>query len=56
MLEAYIEFSKTLAERWTLYLQEQAHSPFFMAKAKKTGLGYKHAGDIVSTAARAGAT
>ncbi|MCL5280509.1 MAG: hypothetical protein M1376_11445 [Planctomycetes bacterium] len=34
-----IEFSKKLAERLTFYLQEQAHSPFFMAKAKKTELG-----------------
>ncbi len=39
-----IELSKRLAERLTFYLQEQAHSPFFMAKAKKTELGYKHAG------------
>ena len=39
-----IEFSKRLAERLTFYLQEQAHSPFFLAKAKKTELGYKHAG------------
>jgi hypothetical protein len=39
-----IKFSKKLAERLTFYLQEQAHSPFFMAKARRTELGYKHAG------------
>jgi hypothetical protein len=39
-----MEFSRKLAERLAFYLQEQAHSPFFMAKAKKTELGYKHAG------------
>ena len=39
-----MEFSKRPAERLTFYLQEQARSPFFLAKAKKTELGYKHAG------------
>jgi hypothetical protein len=39
-----IEFSKKLVGRLTFYLQEQAHSPFFMAKAKKTELGYRYAG------------
>jgi hypothetical protein len=39
-----IEFSKTLVERLTFYLQEQIHSPFFIAEAKKTKIGYKHAG------------
>ncbi len=41
---SHIEFSKKLVDRLTFYLQEQAHSPFFLAKAKKTELGYKHAG------------
>jgi hypothetical protein len=39
-----IEFSKKLVDRLTFYLQEQARSPFFMAQARKTELGYKHAG------------
>ena len=39
-----IEFSKRLAGRLTFYLQEPAHSPFFLAKAKKTEPGYKYAG------------
>jgi hypothetical protein len=39
-----IEFSKKLTERLAYYLQEQAHFPFFMAKAKKTEPGYKYAG------------
>jgi hypothetical protein len=39
-----IEFSKKLAERLTFYLHDQARSPFFLAQAKKTELGYKHAG------------
>jgi hypothetical protein len=38
------EFSKKLVERLTFYLQEQTHSPFFMAQARKTKIGYKHAG------------
>ena len=33
-----------LAERLAFYLQEQAHSPFFLTKARKTELGYRHAG------------
>jgi hypothetical protein len=39
-----MEFSKRLAERLAFCLQEQACSPFSLAKAKKTELGYKHAG------------
>jgi hypothetical protein len=38
------EFSQKLAERLTFYLHQQIHSPFFLAKARKTELGYKHAG------------
>ncbi len=38
------EFSEKLIERLTFYLHGQVHSPFFMARAKKTEIGYKQAG------------
>ncbi len=38
-----LEFSGKLTERLTFYLQEQIHSPFFLAKARRTEFGYKYA-------------
>jgi hypothetical protein len=42
--QSEIEFSEKLVERLTFHLQRQIHSPFFMAKAKDSQIGYRHAG------------
>jgi len=39
-----IEFSQKLTERLVFYLDRQIHSSFFLAKARRTEVGYKQAG------------
>jgi hypothetical protein len=39
-----IEFSRKLMERLVFYLDQQIHSSFFLAKARKGQTGYKQAG------------
>lgn len=38
------EFANKLADQLIKYFQEQVDAPFFMAKARSTEVGYRHAG------------
>jgi hypothetical protein len=42
--ETESEFSEKLIERLEFHLKQQIHSPFFMARAAKTEIGYRYAG------------